>query len=450
MYNYDVILFIEFLKNHNGILQNLKSEKDLDLEFIQNKVIPIAKENGFNINAKDIFSYLNECLSKKDKLLDDSFLEGVAGGKMNNKFIAYGLLTFMGVTGLSNHEIYAMHSGNPSSSISITKSETKKTIKTIKSMSNNVLSQDELEYYQDKIGSAYRIVSSQGMSGSYSTAYNLEDNQGNRFILKISNNPQNNEHWVQKQRKTQEKIQKYYADYEGSLKIPNYIKIGDDFVIEENLGEGLDLEILQNLNEQEREKFTNGLAEFLSYTHKKEKGGVFSYKLGHEGVFTLKDAYNYLNDAGALNSDEQKLLTDLISYFEKRDTSDEVTALTHTDIRLQNIVYNSKTKTFGLIDFESLNTVAPIYYDFTSGTVGSFGIPYDLCSKVIDRYNEISDIKVDKEKIKIFHKLGTMYEFCTCAKFRDNRSKEEICTQTWKNGIKQRFEKIDIGFSNLK
>lgn len=188
----------------------------------------------------------------------------------------------------------------------------------------------------------------------------------------------------------------------------------------------------------------------MAYTHKNERGKVFPYILGHEGVFTLKDAYNYLNDAGALNSDEQKSLTNLISYFEKRDTSDEITALTHTDIRLQNIVYNSKTKTFGLIDFESLNTIAPIYYDFTSGTVGSYGIPYDLCSKIIDRYNEISDIKVDKEKIKMFHKLGTMYELCTCAKFRDNRNKEEICTQIWNNGIKQRFEKIDKGFSNLE
>lgn len=313
-----------------------------------------------------------------------------------------------------------------------------------------MLSQDEIEYYQGKIGPNYKIISPKGMSGSYATAYNPEDNQGNRFVLKICNNPQNTEHRIQQQRKTQEKINKYYSDYKGNLKIPNYVKIGNDFVIEENLGEKLELKILENLNDKEQEKFVNGIAEFLAYTHKNERGNIFPYILGHEGFFTLKDAYNYLNDAGALNSDEQKSLTDLISYFEKRDTSDEITALTHTDIRLQNIVYNSKTKTFGLIDFESLNTIAPIYYDFTSGTVGSFGIPYDLCSKIIDRYNEISDIKVDKEKIKTFHKLGTMYEFCTCAKFRDNRNKEEICTQVWNNGIKQRFKKIDKGFSNPK
>lgn len=229
-----------------------------------------------------------------------------------------------------------------------------------------MLSQDEIEYYQGKIGSDYKIISPKGMSGSYATAYNPEDNQGNRFVLKICNNPQNTEHRIQQQRKTQEKINKYYSDYKGNLKIPNYVKIGNDFVIEENLGEKLELKILENLDDKEQEKFVNGIAEFLAYTHKNERGNIFPYILGHEGFFTLKDAYNYLNDAGALNSDEQKSLTDLISYFEKRDTSDEITALTHTDIRLQNIVYNSKTKTFGLIDFESLNTIAPIYYDFTS------------------------------------------------------------------------------------
>ena len=64
-------------------------------------------------------------------------------------------------------------------------------------------------------------------------------------------------------------------------------------------------------------------------------------------------------------------------------------------------------------------------------------------------YNEISDVKVNKEKIKTFHKLGMMFELCACAKFRDNRSKEEICTQIWNNGIKQRFQEIDKGFSYL-
>ncbi len=449
MYSYEVILFMEFLKKHRDLLQNLKSENGLSLEFIEDKIIPIARENGFNINAKDILNYVNESLSGEEKLLDDNMIEEAAGGKMNNRFIAAGLLALMGFAGGSpNQTADAMQPGDSSSDVSTAVYEAGKSVKTVKSVGNNVLSQDELEYYQEKIGSEYKIISPKGMSGSTASAYNLEDGKGNQFILKISNNPQNTGRWIQNQKNTREKIKKYYSGYNGQLKIPNYIKIGDDFVIEENLGENLDAETLENLGDGEINKFVDSLAEFLAYTHKQERGKNFSYVLGHEGVFTLKDAYKYLNDAGALNSDEQKSLADLIERFEKRDTSDEVTALTHTDIRLQNIVYNSKTKTFGLIDFETLNTIAPIYYDFTSGTVGSYGIPYDICSKIIDRYNQISDIKVDKEKIKMFHKLGTMYEMCTCAKFRDKIKKEEIPSRLWSSGIKQRFKMIDRGFQN--
>ena len=72
--------------------------------------------------------------------------------------------------------------------------------------------------------------------------------------------------------------------------------------------------------------------------------------------------------------------------------------MVHTDIRAQNIVYNPKTKKFALIDFDSLFVGAPIYLSFTSGTIGSCGIPFELISKTIDKYNEISDIKVNKEK----------------------------------------------------
>ncbi len=69
----DVILFIKFLKTHKNILQNLNSE-ELNLETIYNKIIPLAKENGFNLDAKDIFNYINE-------LTDDSLVENVGGGK---------------------------------------------------------------------------------------------------------------------------------------------------------------------------------------------------------------------------------------------------------------------------------------------------------------------------------------------------------------------------------
>ena len=97
-----------------------------------------------------------------------------------------------------------------------------------------------MKYYQEKIGDKYKFVSNKGMSGSFATAYKIVDKEGNEFVLKISNNPENSQRWVQNQRNTDEKIKKYYNDYKGDLKITNYVKFGDDFVIEEYLGERFD------------------------------------------------------------------------------------------------------------------------------------------------------------------------------------------------------------------
>ena len=149
-------------------------------------------------------------------------------------------------------------------------------------MWNNVLSKDELEYYQSKIGSDYKITSPQGISGAHATAYNLEDTHGKRFILKIPNNPQNAAHWIQNQRKTQENIHKYYSDYKGSLKIPNYIKISDDFVIEENLGKSIDSVTLENFDDSFRADARSMLG--VAYAAA-EFDSLFLVNRTHDGVF---------------------------------------------------------------------------------------------------------------------------------------------------------------------
>ena len=56
---YKVILFFEFLKENKDILENLDIH-DLNLETIEDKLVPLARENGFFITAKDIFRFLNE------------------------------------------------------------------------------------------------------------------------------------------------------------------------------------------------------------------------------------------------------------------------------------------------------------------------------------------------------------------------------------------------------
>lgn len=147
----------------------------------------------------------------------------------------------------------------------------------------------------------------------------------------------------------------------------------------------------------------------------------------------------------ALTPQDLSMLRTLAENFKHRDTSDEVTCLIHSDIGSQNIVYNAKTKQFGLIDFESLETNGKTYYGFTSKTFAANGIPYDLLSRIADRYNEISDIKISKEKIKLFHKVGTIYEMATNAKYRLHMSGDDV-KKSWEEHVKARLERIDRGF----
>ncbi len=446
MYNANVILFFEFLKENKEVLENLDIH-DLSLETVEDKLIPLAKKHGFNITAKDIFGFLSEYQKEGSGPIGDELLENVAGGKGNfNRFMAASLLTITGLTGIVNtNQAYAAVSGS-NTSVSQSKS-IKSSFKTIKDQKNNTLNDEEMKYYQAKIGNEYKFVSNKGKVGTVTTVYDIENSKGEKFVLKISCNPVNTEKWIKKQTEVWNKIKTYYKDYKGELKIPNYIKIGDDFIIEESLGEPLNAEVLGNLSPDVLEKLPKGLAEFMAFSHKQERGkSDEKYSFGCEGVFTLKDAYNYLNDAHVLNENEQTMLLDLIDKFNNRDKSDEISALTHCDTRLQNIVYNPKTEKFGLIDFDMLNDIKPIYYDFTSAAVGAFGIPYDISCRTVDYYNEISDTKIDKEKVKLFHKLGSMFEYCMVAKFRDKKTDNKQIHELWQNRIKPRFEEIDKGF----
>ncbi|MDO4503539.1 MAG: hypothetical protein Q4B84_00085 [Clostridia bacterium] len=441
---YKVILFFEFLKNNKEILKDVDIN-DLSLKNVEDNIVPLAKENGFEIKAKDIFRFFNEYseyLENEASLIDDNNLEKIAGGMCNfNKVMATSFLSLTGLIGsIVNNQAYATSENENLSTIK------KSSIKTVKSQIDNTLSDAEIKYYQGKIGEEYKFVSNKGMSGSFATAYKLEDKNGNEFVLKISNNPENSERWIQNQKNTNEKIKKYYKNYRGELKITNYTKFGDDFVIEEYLGERVNFN--ESYIKDNPEYFVNSMAEFFKYTHKCEKTAGMSINDALFKHIKLNDVYEYLDKAKALNEEDKKMLSKLITDFENRDKSDEnICSLVHTDIRAQNIVYNPKTKKFALIDFDSLFVGAPIYLSFTSRTIGSCGIPFELISKTIDKYNEISDIKVKKEKVRELHKIGNLMELYMCSKYRDRNSNEYIRTYLWPN-IKSRFLAIDKGFKN--
>lgn len=102
MYDTEVTPFFNFLKENKSILENLDIN-DLSLETVENKLVPLARENGFDITAKDIFMFINEKAAESVSMVDDDILDQVAGGRGNfNKVIATSLLALIGLTTLTN------------------------------------------------------------------------------------------------------------------------------------------------------------------------------------------------------------------------------------------------------------------------------------------------------------------------------------------------------------
>lgn len=174
-----------------------------------------------------------------------------------------------------------------------------------KAIRNNVISEEDIKYYQKEIGDKYKITNTTGRSGYCAIAYELEDKDRNKFVLKIPRDPSNTEYWIKRQKSAEEKIKKYYQNHQRTLKITNYITIGKNFVIEKNWGEQIGKEDFWNsLPKEKTSEFINGMAEFLKFTHSQSVGNVSPIRLDHD-QFTFKDAVNYLDEANAINSEEK-------------------------------------------------------------------------------------------------------------------------------------------------
>jgi hypothetical protein len=114
---------------------------------------------------------------------------------------------------------------------------------------------------------------------------------------------------------------------------------------------------------------------------------------------------------------------DIIKHFNERDTADEVTVMTHADIRSQNVLYCKEQKKLAVIDFE-LAKQRNIYHDFVPTAAASFCLPYDMLFEIVCQYNQMaepSNIAVNVDKIKLLYQLGIFHEYGRCAIFRDTK-----------------------------
>lgn len=293
----------------------------------------------------------------------------------------------------------------------------------------------------------YEIISQIGVSGWHTSAYLMENELGEKFVIKFPNNLKDKD-WVKLQSNTYLKIDECFHEYKGDVELPKCIYLGNNFTIEKYLGEEFNEEKFEELSENEKLKIINDFAEFLNFMCKKSVNK--DYKVTYSRLFTyyptifnLMDCFEYLK--AVLSDKQQEELLEEINEFNSRSKEDEIECLVHCDIKSQNVLYNKDSKKISVIDLELLS-LGNIYYNFVPHAAAQFEISYKFLYNVVDLYNKISDRKINLQKLRLFHKLGIIYEICAYNKIRYKKTSYEEVYTIWNNSILPKINKIDEFF----
>lgn len=303
----------------------------------------------------------------------------------------------------------------------------------------NELSEEEKYYFENILGGEYQVLHQLGRSGARTSTYLLEDLKENKCALKISNEATDKD-WIDSQKKAVEKRDLLFNEYNGDIAIAKTISIGENYVLEPYLGVEFNENVYNKLSKNDKNKIEKDFADLLNFIHSK-KVSTNIQPLGQCLNPSLEEVYDFFE--GDLDEKDKIKLKQKIENFNSRDKSDELTVLTHSDIRSQNVLYDESTNKLAIIDFE-LAAYKNIYNDFVPYAAASYGMSYSFLNNVMKNYNKISEQKVDPNKVKLLHELGIFHEYGRCAMYRDTNEKDkpEIASK-----IKYYDNKIEEGFS---
>lgn len=309
----------------------------------------------------------------------------------------------------------------------------------------NELNANEKRHIEKLFNYKYKIMYQLGDTGWHTSAYLMEDGNSNKYVLKIPNDINDSE-WIKSQKKTYNKIKRLLSLYSGNVQFPNYICIGENFVIEEYLGEELSAEFFETLSEVEKNHIERSLAHFINFLTKTDIDDIPPVKYSklfyfYPKIFSLDDCFNYLKNS--LTKEEQNFVLKMKEDFLNRNRDDEINVLTHCDLRGSNILYNKSNKKLAIIDFELLGR-ENIYYNFVPHAASKFNTSYNLLAKSIDYYNKISACKISKKKVELWHKIGSIYEICVYAKFKKNVHSTDDIKKLWHQSILPKIKKINL------
>lgn len=285
----------------------------------------------------------------------------------------------------------------------------------------NNLTQDEKNEYELLLEHKFAIQDQIGISGSRTTAFLMRDLQGQHFVLKIANISED-VHWIEDQKRSYEKVRATLSKYSGTMYIPQLLIAGDDYIVEEFAGEEFSKGFYYTcLDENERHQSAIDLATLLVCLH--ENNAISEpLPLNMMGNPSLHEIFEYTRKS--LGQEMSSRFLSFINEFEKRNIDDEVSVVTHGDIRSQNMLYNTSCNRLALIDFELVQS-RNIYHDFIPFAAASYGCAYAFLWDTIDVYNSISSrFKIDKGKVMMFHYLGILHEYGRCAMMCSCNSEE--------------------------
>lgn len=292
----------------------------------------------------------------------------------------------------------------------------------------NPLTAEEKKYFLDKLNNRYTLGEQLGVSGVNTSTYKIFDKKNNPFVLRIPNDF-NNQFWVEQQISIEKIRTHYLLGYDETIALPEILELGQRYTIEPYLGEPLTKKMYYfNLSNQEKNNIANQIGTFLNFLHqqkqKNNKGNIEI--LSSHPLYSIHDIFNYFTPH--LSPKENKTWEKRINLFLTRDTSDEVETLTHGNIQTQNILYNTKNKKVAIVDWDTLKNRAQ-YHDFIP--LSTFNLPYHLLKGITTTYNNAekdTDIKINLQKLLLFHLLTTYYNF-GCKALHDKEQKMKPTNQ---------------------
>ncbi len=286
----------------------------------------------------------------------------------------------------------------------------------------NPLSEEEIKYYKSKLEDRYTIGEQIGVSSEKTSTYLIHHKSGVPFVLKTPNDKKN-AYWIDNQI-SQEKIRSHYLlGYEGNVVLPDMVELGRYYTVEPYCGEPLLAKTYDYvLSNEVKEKIAHDLGTFLNFLHQqKPQNKIGTLEIcSPNSSYSLNEIFTYFKPH--LSLEENKEWEKRIETFINRDTADEVATLTHGNICSQTVLYNPQTQNIAIIDWETFRSRAA-YRDFVPTT--SFDLSYHLLEKMTTAYNmdkKETDIKINLQKLFLFHMLTSYQEIGTRAIENENKS----------------------------